>query len=236
MSEEVLTMEELDSEVTTSFETFRDDDNAWDKVKKYMEEKTVLTVTVENTAVKGGVIATLEGLRGFIPASHLALSHVDNLEEYQGKELAVNVIDVDESKKHLVLSARAVLRAEADKAKQERINSIEPGTVLEGKVESIKPYGAFIRTEDGLTGLVHVSQISVRRIKDPSAVLKEGDTVKAKVLNVKDGKLSLSIKALDPKASESDAPSEDAELRNVKIPKSEPLSQSMGDLLKNIKL
>ena len=170
----------------------------------------------------------------FIPASHLALSHVENLEDYQGKELQVNVIDVDESKKHLVLSARAVLRAEADKAKAEKINSIEPGTVLEGTVETIKPYGAFVKIDDDLTGLVHVSQISVKMIKDPSAVLKVGDVVKAKVTSVKDGRLSLSIRALDPKADA--APSEDAELKNVKIPKSEPLSQSMGDLLKNIKL
>ena len=234
MSEETMNMEELSEAVDASFETFKDEDNIWEKMKKAMEEKEVLTVTTDKNAVKGGVTVTVDGKRGFIPASQLALTRVDNLEDYQGKELAVRVIEVNEEKNRLIFSAKAVLRAAAAEEAAARLNAIEPGTVLEGTVESIKPYGAFVKIDNDITGLVHVSQISVKRIKDPSAVLKEGETVKVKVLSVKDGKLSLSIKALlQPEAGES---SEDEELKHVKIPKAEPLVQNMGDLLKNFKL
>lgn len=236
MSEETMSMEELDDAVEKSFETFKDDDNIWVKMKKAMDEKEVLTVTTDKAAVKGGVTVTIDGKRGFIPASQLALTRVDDLEEYQGKELQVRVIEVSEEKNRLILSSKAVLRDSAKADAEARLNSIEPGTVLEGTVDSIKPYGAFIKIDEYITGLVHVSQISAKRIKDPSVVLKEGETVKVKVLNVKDGKLSLSIKALTAPQAEEETKSEDAELRHVKIPKAEPLVQNMGDLLKGFKL
>ena len=104
------------------------------------------------------------------------------------------------------------------------------GLVTEGKVESIQPYGAFIDLGDGLSGLVHVSQISEKRIKSPDVVLKVGDTVKVKVIAVKDGKLSLSMKALNDVAAE--------EIREEKVvlPKTEELTTSLGELFKNIKL
>jgi small subunit ribosomal protein S1 len=233
MSEEITTMEELSAEIDASFETFRDADmESWDKCKDYMENKTVVTVTVDGVPAKGGVVATLEGLRGFIPASHLSLKHVDDLNEYLGKELKVNVIEVDEAGKRLILSARSVLKSQAEEEKAAKLSSIAPGTILEGTVDSIKPYGAFIKIDDDITGLVHVSQISRKRIANPSAVLKKGDKVKAKVLNTNDGKLSLSIKALE---DDREAKRED-EIRNVKIPASEALVQNLGDLLKNIKL
>lgn len=233
MSEEPISMEELSEAVDESFATFKDEDNIWEKMKKAMEDKEVLTITTDGTAVKGGVTASVEGHRGFIPASQLALKHVDDLDEYLNKELQVKVIEVDEEKKRLIFSAKSVLRDAANEEAAARLNAIEPGTVLEGTVESIKPYGAFVKIDDDITGLVHVSQISTRRIKDPSAVLKEGENVKVKVLNVKDGKLSLSIKALQDNSNSEDAPDEN---RHVKIPKAEPLVQNFGDLLKGFKL
>lgn len=233
MSEEPISMEELSEAVDESFATFKDEDNIWEKMKKAMEEKEVLTITTDGTAVKGGVTASIDGHRGFIPASQLALKHVDDLSEYLNKELQVRVIEVDEEKKRLIFSAKAVLRDAANEEAAARLNALEPGAVLEGTVESIKPYGAFVKIDDDITGLVHVSQISVRRIKDPSAVLKEGESVKVKVLNVKDGKLSLSIKALQDNNNAEAAPDEN---RHVKIPKAEPLVQSFGDLLKGFKL
>lgn len=233
MSEEITSMDELSDAIDSSFETFRDADaQCWDKCKEYMEHKDVVTVTVDGIPAKGGVVATLEGLRGFIPASHLSLKHVDDLNEYLGKEIQVQVIEVDEANKKLVLSARAVLRAQADEEKNAKLSAIEPGTILEGTVDTIKPYGAFIKIDDDITGLVHVSQISRKRIPSPDAVLKKGDVVKAKVLNTKDGKLSLSIKALE---DDKEAKREE-EVRNVKIPQSEALVQNLGDLLKGIKL
>ena len=233
MSEETMSMEQLSEAVDASFETFKDEDNIWEKMKKAKESKEVLTVTTDKTAVKGGITASVEGHRAFIPASQLALKHVDNLDDYLGKELEVQVIEADEEKKRIILSAKAVLRSVAAKEALERLNAIEPGTILEGTVESIKPYGAFIKIDDDITGLVHVSQISAKRIKDPSVVLKEGETVKAKVLKAEGGKLSLSIKALTV-GSDEGTPEE--EPRHVKIPKAEPLVQNMGDLLKGFKL
>ena len=155
---------------------------------------------------------------------------MENLEDFLNKEIQVRVITVDPEKKKLVLSAREILREKAAEARRNKISNVEIGLVTEGKVESIQPYGAFIDLGDGLSGLVHVSQISEKRIKSPDVVLKVGDTVKVKVIAVKDGKLSLSMKALNDVAAE--------EIREEKVvlPKSEELTTSLGDLFKNIKL
>ena len=160
---------------------------AWDVLAGYMEEKKNLSVKVSE-AVNAGVVAYLEGIRGFIPASHLALSYVEDLEAYKGKELTVRVITVDQEKEKLVLSAKEVLREQKKEEHDHKVAMMVPGTVLEGTVESLQPYGAFVDLKDGLSGLVHISQISQRRIKKPSEVLKVGDKVKVKVLNTNDGK------------------------------------------------
>ena len=174
MSDEITTMDDLSDAIDSSFETFRDADaEGWDKCRQYLEDKTILDVTVDGIAIKGGVIAMLEGIRGFIPASHLSLNHVDDLNSYLGKALKVQVLEIDEAERRLILSARAVLRAAADEAKAEKINSIKVGTVLEGTVDSVKPYGAFVKIDDDISGLVHVSQISNKRVADPSKVLKD---------------------------------------------------------------
>lgn len=202
---------------------------AWKKVAEYLENETVLDVKVGGV-VNAGVIAYVEGLRGFIPASKLSLSYVENLEDFLNKEIQVRVITVDPEKKKLVLSAKEILREKAAEARKAKISNVEVGLVTEGKVESIQPYGAFIDLGDGLSGLVHVSQISEKRIKSPDVVLKVGDKVKVKVIAIKDGKLSLSMKALNDVAAE--------EIREEKVvlPKSEELTTSLGDLFKNIKL
>lgn len=202
---------------------------AWKKVAEYLENETVLDVKVGGV-VNAGVIAYVEGLRGFIPASKLSLSYVENLEDFLNKEIQVRVITVDPEKKKLVLSAKEILREKAAEARKAKISNVEVGLVTEGKVESIQPYGAFIDLGDGLSGLVHVSQISEKRIKSPDVVLKIGDKVKVKVIAIKDGKLSLSMKALNDVAAE--------EIREEKVvlPKSEELTTSLGDLFKNIKL
>lgn len=202
---------------------------AWKKVAEYLENETVLDVKVGGV-VNAGVIAYVEGLRGFIPASKLSLSYVENLEDFLNQEIQVRVITVDPEKKKLVLSAKEILREKAAEARKAKISNVEVGLVTEGKVESIQPYGAFIDLGDGLSGLVHVSQISEKRIKSPDVVLKVGDKVKVKVIAIKDGKLSLSMKALNDVAAE--------EIREEKVvlPKTEELTTSLGDLFKNIKL
>lgn len=232
MSEENMTMDDLTQAVDDSFDTFKDEDQmAWENLKQLKESKTILNVTVDGIVNKG-VVSYVEGVRGFIPASKLALGRIDDLNEYLGKEIQVQVLDIDEEKNRLILSCREILRAKANEEKKAKIDAIAVGSVMEGTVENIQPYGAFINLGDNLSGLVHVSQISHTRIKDPSVVLNIGDPVKVKVIAIKEGKLSLSIKAL----AEDSEKAEQAELENIKIPESEELTTNLGSLFKNIKL
>jgi len=198
---------------------------AWDVLNKYLEEKTALAVKV-NGVVNAGVIAYVEGIRGFIPASHLALSYVEDLNTYQGKELTVRVITVDKEKKKLVLSAKEILREQEKEAHDHKIAMLVPGTVMEGTVETLQPYGAFVDLKDGLSGLVHISQISQKRIKKPSEVLNVGDKVKVKILNTDNGKISLSIKA----ATEEKEVEETERIDTSKYSSRESFGTSLGDI------
>ena len=222
-------------EIDNSFATFKDEGEAnWEKLAEYKKEKTAVTVTVDGVVNKG-VVSNLEGVRGFIPASRLALGRVNDLNEYLGKEIEVQVREVDPEKGKLILSAVELLRAKANQEKKAKIASMEVGAVLDGKVESLQPYGAFIDLGDGLSGLVHVSQISRTRVKLPADVLKVGQDVKVKVIAIKDGKLSLSMKALEPGAEEETR--EDTSFpKDYQLPKAEELGTSLGSLLKNIQL
>lgn len=204
---------------------------AWDRLQAYLEEETELTVRVKE-AVNAGVVAYVEGIRGFIPASQLALEYVENPAEYVGRELSVRVITVDARKKKLVLSHKIIARAKAEEEHRHKISMIVPGSILEGTVESLMPYGAFVNLGDGLSGLVHISQISIRRIKKPSEVLSVGDKVKAKVLNTNDNKISLSIKAV---AEEQEAEAL-AEMESFHYTSDGDATTTLGDLFKNIKL
>ena len=159
------------------------------------------TVKVKET-VNAGVIAYLEGIRAFIPASQLALTYVEDTEEYIGKTLEVKVITADENAGKLVLSAKAVLKEKEAEHDREKMAMIVPGSVFEGTVESLMPYGAFVAMDNGLTGLVHISKICMKRIKKPSEVLSVGQKVKVKVLEVKDGKISLSIRDVETNTSD----------------------------------
>lgn len=171
---------------------------AWDKLKEYLDQQTELEVEV-TTSVKAGVVAFLEGIRGFIPASKLALNYVDekDLDDYIGKKLKVRVITADKENAKLVMSAKEILKEKADADRAQKISNVEVGLVTEGTVESLQNYGAFIDLGNGLSGLCHISQICQQRIAHPAAVLKVGQKVKVKVTAIKDGKLSLSMKALE---------------------------------------
>lgn len=223
MSEELLQEETTMADLEEHF----DDANPWNVVQSYMENKTILPVKVEGI-VNGGAIAMVEGLRGFIPASKLSLSYIEDLETYLLKDIEVRVIEADEAENRLVLSAREILKEKEKKAMEEKIANIQIGTVMTGTVESLQNYGAFVRLEDGLSGLVHVSQISQKRVKSPKDVLNVGDEVKVKIIGIKDGKISLSMKALEEVKEEPE--------ERVVIPKSESIGTSLGDLFKDIKL
>ena len=178
--------------------------------------------------VNGGAIAYVEGVRGFIPASRLALEFVEDTEVFLNKPIQVRVIEVDKAKKRLVLSAREILRERAEVERRNKISNIQVGFVTEGTVESLQPYGAFVELGNGVSGLVHISQICEKRIRKPSEVLSVGDKVKVKVIAIKDGKLSLSIKeASDLMAKE----------ESFELPESgEEATTSLGALFANIKL
>lgn len=206
-------------------------DTAWDVLKTYLEEKKELTVKVSEV-VNAGVVAYVEGIRGFIPASQLSLQYVEDLAPFQGRQLNVRVITADPEKQKLVLSAKEILREQEKEAHDHKVAMIVPGTILNGTVESLQPYGAFVALQDGLSGLVHISQICEKRIKKPSEVLKAGDKVKVKVLNTNDGKISLSIKA-----AEESAQAEEIEDTDTKQYSSgESLGTSLGDLFAKLKL
>ena len=204
---------------------------SWDILNQYMEEEKEIEVKVSEV-VNGGVIAYAEGIRGFIPASHLSLNYVENLEEWVNKKLTVKVITVDESKKKLVMSAKAVEKKKAEEEIHHKISMLAPGTIMEGTVESLMPYGAFIALSDGLSGLVHISQISQRRIKKPSEVLNTGDKVKVKILNTNNGKISLSMKAVE----ENSEVDEVEKVETAKYSSKEQIGTSLGDLFKKLNL
>lgn len=170
---------------------------AWDKLKKMMEERTVVKVKIAEI-VKSGAVAYLEGIRGFIPASKLAAEYVEDLEEWAGKTLEVTVITAEEENKRLVLSGREVAREKLAEENRKKVSKCQVGAVVEGTVETLKDYGAFVTLENGLTGLLHISQISSQRIKHPGVVLKEGQTIQVKILSAENGRISLSMKAIEP--------------------------------------
>ena len=204
---------------------------SWDVLEQMKEEKTDVTVKVSE-AVNGGAVAYVEGIRGFIPASQLDLNYVEDPSAYVGKTLIVRVITVDREKEKLVLSAKEILKEQQKEEHDHKVAMIVPGTILEGTVESLQTYGAFVDLKDGLSGLVHISQICQKRIKKPSEVLKVGDKVKVKVLNTNDGKISLSIKAV----SEEQEASEVEEFDTASFSSNESVGTSLGDLFAKLKL
>ncbi|CDA04249.1 S1 RNA-binding domain-containing protein [Blautia sp. CAG:257] len=203
---------------------------AWEKIREYKESGEALDVTVKGIT-NAGVIAYVEGVRGFIPASRLSLGYVEDTDEYLNRQIRVQVIECDKDSKKLILSARELLREQAEEERKKKISNVQVGLVTEGTVESLQPYGAFVDLGNGLSGLVHISQICEKRIKKPSEVLSVGDRVKVKVTAVKDGKLSLSIKEA------SDMMAKDIEEEVYEVPDAgEEATTSLGSLFAGIKL
>lgn len=203
---------------------------AWDKLKEMKASKEIISVVVKEK-VNGGVIAYVEDVRGFIPASKLDLNYVEDLDAYVNKRIEVQVFDVDKQGNRLILSAREILREKAEEERKNKVSNMQVGLVTEGVVESLQQYGAFVNLGNGLSGLVHISQICQKRIKKPSEVLTVGDKVKVKVIAIKDGKVSLSIKEAE------DLMAKEIEEEVIELPDAgEEASTSLAALLKNIKL
>lgn len=208
-----------------------DDILAWDQLKEAMESKKIFRIKIAQT-VNAGVVTYLLGVRAFIPASQLSLTYVEDLEAWVGKEVEVIVITADAENKKLVLSGKEVERDRELKDKKSKISRLQVGIVTTGTVEKIAPYGAFVNIGEGLSGLLHISQICDKRIKSPNEVIKEGETVTVKILEVKDGKVSLSMKAVEDKATVI----EEVEEAPASYSTGEEATTGLAALLKNIKL
>ncbi len=201
---------------------------AWDKLRQMMEDRTIMKVKIQEV-VNAGAVAYLEGIRGFIPASRLADEYVEELAEWNGKTIEVTVITADEENRRLVLSGREAAREKKQAETNKKIAKCEVGAVMNGTVETLKDYGAFVALENGLTGLLHISQISTQRIKHPGVVLKEGQEVTVKIISTANNKISLSMKEL----IEEQAEAESHETYDYK--EEGQASTGLGALLKGLK-
>ena len=211
------------------------DPAVWEELKASLESGEIMSVKI-NAAVNKGVVAYVKGIRGFIPASLLSIAYVEDLNEWVGKTVDVKAITVDQEGKRLVLSAKAVEQEKVAAAKAEKLAAVEVGQVYDGKVERIATFGAFVGFNDGLSGLVHISQMANKRIETPEEVVKVGDEVKVKVIKNENGKISLSMKQALSDA-EPVAPRPRREKEPVFDYKEEgKATTNLGTLLANIKL
>lgn len=177
----------------------------WREAKELERKKTNLTLPVTD-ANKGGLILEWKGIQGFLPASQLRLKHyprveggdrekiLDELRKFIGSNLAVTIIASDLDEKKLIFSEKG---AEAGEIK-EIIAKYKVGDILDCEITGVVDFGIFVKIEEGLEGLVHISELDWALIENPADFYKVGDKVKVQIIEIKDGKISLSIKALKP--------------------------------------
>lgn len=206
----------------------------WDELKTDYENRTVFKVKITES-VPSGVVGYVKGIRAFIPSSQLALQYVEDTESYTGMTVDAVIITVNPREQKLVLSAKEIEKERALEEKTQQIGQLKVNSIVDGTVEKIAPYGAFIDIGEGLTGLCHISQITNKFIKSPKEVLRLGDSVKAKIIKIEGDRISLSIKAI----MEDEAGSEE---RQYEIPEEYRAGKEIADespfakLLKDIKL
>lgn len=154
-------------------------------------------ITGQNT---GGLECKIGPLGAFMPASQVALRHEDNLAQYIGQTLIAQVLEVDPAKKRVLVSRRAALEQEVAVQRKDAIGSLHSGMIKTGKVTRVESFGAFVDLGGGLEGLVHVSQISHKRVESAAQVLSPGQEVQVMVMEIKEGgkRIGLSMKQLEP--------------------------------------
>lgn len=170
---------------------------AWVDLQEKFASKEIFEVEVKDI-VNGGLVVDV-GVRGFIPASLVERHFVESFDEYKGKTLQVKVVELDQEKNRVILSHRAVLDEQAEQNKNETLQAIKVGQVMEGKVQRLTDFGAFVDI-GGIDGLVHISEMAHHHVEKPEEVVQEGDTVQVKVLkvDVENERVSLSIKETQP--------------------------------------
>jgi small subunit ribosomal protein S1 len=165
-------------------------EKAWRKIEAAAESGEPVKGTVIEV-VKGGLIIDL-GVRGFLPASLVDIRRVPNLDEYLGTEIETKVIELNRSRNNVVLSRRAVLEEERKEVRQQILDRLQPGLVVEGQISNIVDFGAFVDL-DGIDGLIHISELSWSHVNHPSEVLNIGDTVQVKVLDIDRSRQRISL-------------------------------------------
>ncbi|WP_333859424.1 30S ribosomal protein S1 [Clostridium sp.] len=169
-------------------------ESVWSKLENKFNNGEVLEVVVKEV-VKGGIIAYLYGLRAFIPASHISIRYTEDLKEFIGKTLKVKLIQLDRIKNKVVLSGKEVEKLELEEKSKELWNTLSKGDKVEGRVSRITNFGVFIDL-GGVEGLAHISELSWKKVKNPSEVVSVGDKLNVYVLNLdRDrNRISLSVK------------------------------------------
>ncbi|MEK6266670.1 MAG: 30S ribosomal protein S1 [Clostridium sp.] len=171
-----------------------DNIKVWDEFKEILDENKTLEVTVSDI-VKGGATAYIKGVRAFIPASQMSDAYIENLQDFKGKTLEVKIIELDLEKKNIVLSRKVIEKAENEVKKDTVWNELKKGEKRTGVVTRLAKFGAFVDL-GGIDGLIHVSDLSWKRVQDPSEIVSVGQEVEVKVLDFdkEKGRISLGFK------------------------------------------
>ncbi|MGN7852741.1 MULTISPECIES: 30S ribosomal protein S1 [Exiguobacterium] len=170
---------------------------AWEQVEEKYKSGEIFEVVVKDI-VKGGLVVDI-GVRGFIPASLVERHYVEDFSDYIGRSIEVKVVELDQEKNRVILSHKAVVEGELNAKKKETLENLEVGQVLEGTVQRLTDFGAFVDI-GGVDGLVHISEMAHHRVERPSDIVTEGQKVEVKVLGVDRDteKVKLSIKETQP--------------------------------------
>ena len=229
------TMKDFYNEDSNTFAFEPNSKEFWEKMLEYKNNKTILTGKVVGLSFSG-LIVEYEGFRMFMPSQMVSLKRSSSFEQYLEKDIDFIVVNIDPKKESVKISHREIEIIERKKEREERINAISVGKSYDGTVESVKDYGAFIKIDEGIVGLCHISQVSHNRIKKLESVLKPGDNVRVKVIKNDNGKISLSIKALEKNEAEiKEAEAKNFDYKSVKLNSGEATT-SLADLLDSIKL
>ncbi|MBI5309459.1 MAG: 30S ribosomal protein S1 [Actinobacteria bacterium] len=185
----VVTKEDADGRLVLSKKRAKFE-KAWRKIEEASESGEPVEGTVIEV-VKGGLIVDL-GIRGFLPASLVDIRRVQDLDEFKSQTVRCKVIELNRSRNNVVLSRRAILEEERKEVRQQIIDNLERGSVVEGAISNIVDFGAFVDL-DGIDGLIHISELSWSHVNHPSEVVSIGDVVKVKVLDIDHDRQRISL-------------------------------------------
>ncbi|MFA7663095.1 MAG: S1 RNA-binding domain-containing protein [Patescibacteria group bacterium] len=198
----VLEMENENGEMELSFR-FAGHEKAWDILEALKKSQETVEVTVVN-ANKGGLMIKLNRISGFLPVSQLSQEHyprvdggakakiLEKLKKLADTKLKVKVLDVSQEENKLIVSEKETMKEQV----KEALGNYKVGDIVDGVVSGVVDFGAFIKFDDGLEGLVHLSELAWKRIDDPRNVIAVGDKIKAKIISIDGSKVSFSIKQL----------------------------------------